>query len=51
MYCGTVLPPDIRSLQGLMGHADVRTMQVYTEMARALRGEITSPLDDLFKAE
>ncbi len=38
---------DIRSLQTLMGHADVRTTQVYTETARAMRGEITSPLDDL----
>lgn len=38
---------DIRSVQGLMGHADVRTTMIYTELARAMRGEITSPLDDL----
>ena len=38
---------DIRSLQQLMGHADVRTTEVYTQLARAMRGEITSPLDDL----
>jgi integron integrase len=38
---------DIRSVQELMGHADVRTTEVYTQMARAMRGEIGSPLDDL----
>lgn len=38
---------DIRSLQGLLGHADVRTTEIYTQLARAMRGEITSPLDDL----
>jgi integrase len=38
---------DIRSLQDLMGHADVRSTEIYTQLARAMRGEITSPLDDL----
>lgn len=38
---------DIRSVQQILGHADVRTTEVYTELARAMRGEITSPLDDL----
>jgi hypothetical protein len=28
-------------------HADVRTTEIYTQLARAMRGEITSPLDDL----
>ena len=38
---------DIRSIQGLLGHADVRTTEIYTQLARAMRGEVTSPLDDL----
>jgi site-specific recombinase XerD len=38
---------DIRSIQQLLGHADVRTTEIYTELARAMRGEISSPLDDL----
>ena len=31
----------------LLGHADVRTTEIYTVLAKAMRGEITSPLDDL----
>ena len=38
---------DIRSVQDLLGHADVRTTEIYTQLAKAMRGEITSPLDDL----
>jgi integrase len=38
---------DIRSIQELLGHADVRTTEIYTKLARAMRGEVTSPLDDL----
>ena len=38
---------DIRSIQGLLGHVDVRTTEIYTPLAKAIRGEITSPLDDL----
>ena len=38
---------DIRCVQQLLGHADVRTTEIYTALAKAMRGEITSPLDDL----
>ncbi len=38
---------DIRSIQELLGHSDVRTTEIYTQLAKAMRGEITSPLDDL----
>jgi site-specific recombinase XerD len=38
---------DIRSVQEPLGHADVRTTERYTKLARAMRGEIRSSLDDL----
>ena len=38
---------DIRSVQDLLGHVDLRTTQVYVALARSMRGEIASPLDDL----
>lgn len=38
---------DVRSVQELLGHTDVRTTMIYVQLARAMRGEIGSPLDDL----
>ena len=38
---------DIRSIQGLLGHKNVATTEIYTQLAKAMRGEIGSPLDDL----
>jgi site-specific recombinase XerD len=38
---------DVRSVQELLGHVDLRTTMIYVQLARAMRGEITSPLDDL----
>ncbi|MCB1226323.1 MAG: tyrosine-type recombinase/integrase [Verrucomicrobiales bacterium] len=38
---------DIRNIQQLLGHVDVRTTEIYTQLAKAMRGEITSPLDDM----
>lgn len=38
---------DVRSVQELLGHSDLRTTMVYLQLARAMRGEIRSPLDEL----
>ncbi len=38
---------DIRSVQETLGHAHVSTTEIYTQLAKAMRGEIVSPLDDL----
>lgn len=38
---------DVRTVQELLGHVDLRTTMIYVQLARAMRGEISSPLDDL----
>jgi len=38
---------DIRSVQETLGHSHVRTTEIYTQLAKAMRGAIRSPLDDL----
>ncbi len=40
---------DIRTVQELLGHSDVRTTEIYTKLAKAMRGQIQSPLDKLWE--
>ncbi len=41
------IEPDMRKLQGLMGHKDIRTTMIYAQLRRDLRGGIPSPADRL----
>ena len=38
---------DVRSVLELLSHVDLRTTMIYVQLARAMRGAISSPLDDL----
>lgn len=40
---------DIRTIQDLMGHKDIRTTQIYTNIAKIMLGQILSPLDTIYK--
>ena len=38
---------DLRSIQEALGHANIRTTEIHTHVAKAMRGALGSPLDDL----
>ena len=38
---------DMRTVQELLGHGDIRTTEIYVKLARAMRGEVRSPLDEI----
>ncbi len=39
---------DLRTVQELLGHTSIKTTEKYVKLARAMRGEVRSPLDKLW---
>mgnify|MGYP006282314001 CR=1 FL=1 len=38
---------DLRYIQKLLGHKNLKTTKIYTQITKILMGKVTSPLDNL----
>ncbi|MBD3317419.1 MAG: tyrosine-type recombinase/integrase [Chitinivibrionales bacterium] len=47
-YCAFQASADIRHVQKLLGHADVRTTMIYTHVANIESKPVVCPLDKLY---